>query len=227
MSDSAFHPFFLIVRFPVAYTTFSRLWNGVKSRSWLSSCRASIMRRILAALVVALLFSLEGQAVKTKTRMKMMVLGVTSAPIARISGDTRKATSTRSVFHSNNNRKEGQRMEKTRKPNLDFAEMGIPIGSTLVSVENKKAKATVLGDRKVKFRGMEMYLSPSYQNRIEPRSACSAKPRIGHSTGGYSAIFTARRMEGSVQWSSVSPWGWGLGRPSVHATGGPFGSPCI
>lgn len=50
-------------------------------------------------------------------------------------------------------------MEKTRKPNLDFAEMGIPVGSTLVAVEDKRAKATVIGDRKVKFRGMEMYLS--------------------------------------------------------------------
>lgn len=48
--------------------------------------------------------------------------------------------------------------DRTRRPNLDFIEMGIPKGATLVCVKTKE-KATVRGDRKVRFRGEEMYLS--------------------------------------------------------------------
>ena len=47
---------------------------------------------------------------------------------------------------------------KRRRPNLNFLEMGIPVGSTLVSVDTDQ-EVTVVEERKVEFQGEEMYLS--------------------------------------------------------------------
>lgn len=47
---------------------------------------------------------------------------------------------------------------KSRRPNLNFVEMEIPVRSTLVSIETGE-EATVSGDRLVVFRGEEMSLT--------------------------------------------------------------------
>ena len=48
--------------------------------------------------------------------------------------------------------------KRTRRPNLNFTEMGIPIGSKLISAI-KEEEATVIRPRKVLFRGEEMSLT--------------------------------------------------------------------
>ena len=46
-----------------------------------------------------------------------------------------------------------------RRPNFNFRVMGIPDGSELVSTNGAHEKAVVIGERKVSFRGEEMYLT--------------------------------------------------------------------
>ena len=53
---------------------------------------------------------------------------------------------------------EAARRFKRRRPNLNFAEMGIEIGSTLISVRTGE-EAKVRGDRLVSFRGGECSLT--------------------------------------------------------------------
>ena len=55
---------------------------------------------------------------------------------------------------------------KSRRPNLNFVEMGIPIGSTLVSIETGE-EATVSGDKVVTFREEEMSLTRATRNALE------------------------------------------------------------
>jgi hypothetical protein len=47
---------------------------------------------------------------------------------------------------------------KSRRPNMNFTEMGIPVGSVLHSMENDEI-AIVVGPRKVRFRDEEMSLT--------------------------------------------------------------------
>lgn len=51
---------------------------------------------------------------------------------------------------------------KSRRPNLNFIEMGIPVESLLVSSETGE-EATVIGPRRVRFRGEEVYLTRATQ----------------------------------------------------------------
>lgn len=46
-----------------------------------------------------------------------------------------------------------------RRPNINFEEMGIPVGSVLVFTGDEDAEVTVLSDRKVDFRGEPVSLS--------------------------------------------------------------------
>ena len=46
-----------------------------------------------------------------------------------------------------------------RRPNLNFKDMGIPVDSILVSTDDENETAVVAGERTVRFRGEEMYLS--------------------------------------------------------------------
>ena len=55
---------------------------------------------------------------------------------------------------------------KSRRPNLNFVEMGIPIGSTLVSGKTGE-EATVSGDKSVTFRGEEVSLTQATRNVLE------------------------------------------------------------
>ena len=48
---------------------------------------------------------------------------------------------------------------RLRRPNLNFAEMSIPEGSVLVSVNDEKEEATVVDEKRVRFRGEEMSLT--------------------------------------------------------------------
>lgn len=52
----------------------------------------------------------------------------------------------------------GEAYERTRRPNLNFSEMQIPIGSELVSTVNQSV-ATVIGPKKVMFEGTETSLT--------------------------------------------------------------------
>jgi len=54
--------------------------------------------------------------------------------------------------------KEGSRKLKARRPNLNFVEMGIPIGSTLEFIHSD-ATVEVVSERKVMFQGKEMSLT--------------------------------------------------------------------
>lgn len=49
--------------------------------------------------------------------------------------------------------------KQKRRPNFNFRVMGIPDGSELVSTNGAHEKAVVIGERKVSFRGEEMYLT--------------------------------------------------------------------
>jgi T5orf172 domain len=51
-----------------------------------------------------------------------------------------------------------ERLSKSRKPNMNWTEMGIPVGSRLVFTEGEEI-AIILDERKVLFRGEEMYLT--------------------------------------------------------------------
>ena len=51
---------------------------------------------------------------------------------------------------------------ESRKPKLNFIEMDVPVESLLVSIETGE-EATVIGPRKVRFRGEEMSLSRATQ----------------------------------------------------------------
>ena len=55
--------------------------------------------------------------------------------------------------------KEDVRKFKRRRPNLNFKTMRIPDGSELVSTNDDHEKATVIGEKKVSFRGEEMSLT--------------------------------------------------------------------
>lgn len=55
--------------------------------------------------------------------------------------------------------KEDVRKFKRRRPNLNFRLMGIPDDSELVSTNGAHEKAVVIGERKVSFRGEEMFLT--------------------------------------------------------------------
>jgi hypothetical protein len=55
-------------------------------------------------------------------------------------------------------REAGEAYAKKKRPNLNFSEMGIPVGSELVSVANGEV-ITVAGDRAVNFRGEETSLT--------------------------------------------------------------------
>jgi hypothetical protein len=52
----------------------------------------------------------------------------------------------------------GEAYERTRRPNLNFIEMQIPIGSVLVSTVDQTT-ATVVGPKKVGLNGEEMFLT--------------------------------------------------------------------
>lgn len=50
-------------------------------------------------------------------------------------------------------------MTTERRPNFDFIEMGIPVGSELVAISDPNVKVTVKDNRKVLYNGKEYYLS--------------------------------------------------------------------
>jgi hypothetical protein len=55
-------------------------------------------------------------------------------------------------------REAGERL-KQRRPSMNFAEMGIPAGATLIFVHDDNEAATVVSSKKVSFRGQEMSLT--------------------------------------------------------------------
>lgn len=61
------------------------------------------------------------------------------------------------------------------RPNLNFTEMGIPANSTLVSIETGE-KATVVADKKVQFRGEEMFLTAATRAVLEIERSVAPTP---------------------------------------------------
>jgi T5orf172 domain len=53
----------------------------------------------------------------------------------------------------------GEVYRATRRPNLNFIEMGIPVGSRLISAESGDTTVTVVGPKKVKLGDEEMSLT--------------------------------------------------------------------
>jgi len=50
-----------------------------------------------------------------------------------------------------------EKLKKSRRPILNFQELNIPVGATLVSIEDPTVTVKVLGERKVEFEGTECY----------------------------------------------------------------------
>ena len=63
------------------------------------------------------------------------------------------------------NREEGTidadavKQARIRRPNMNFVEMGIPKGGVLVSVNDEEEEAVIVNERRVCFRGEDMYLT--------------------------------------------------------------------
>ena len=71
--------------------------------------------------------------------------------------------------------REAVRRFKSGRPNLNFTEMGIPVGSTLVSLETKE-KATVIADKKVLFREEEVSLTAATKAALELERSVAPTP---------------------------------------------------
>ena len=71
--------------------------------------------------------------------------------------------------------KEAVKAYKKHRPNLNFLEMGIPIGSLLLSIESGEA-ATVISGRKVLFREEEVYLTQATKMVLDNSRAVAPTP---------------------------------------------------
>lgn len=60
-----------------------------------------------------------------------------------------------------------QQVLGSRRPNLNFQEMQIPVGSVLVSTVSQDVTATVVGPKKVQFQGTEMSLTAATRIVLE------------------------------------------------------------
>lgn len=58
------------------------------------------------------------------------------------------------------------KLKATRRPNLNFPEMGIPIGSELQFNQSPHETVTVMSERKVKFRGVETSLTAATREML-------------------------------------------------------------
>lgn len=50
-------------------------------------------------------------------------------------------------------------VKRSRRPNMNFPEMGIPVGSELVYVDDGQIRVTVADDRRVQYNDQTMYLT--------------------------------------------------------------------
>lgn len=57
-------------------------------------------------------------------------------------------------------RQSGDRLKASRRPNMNFKELGIPVGSVL-NFRDGPSEVKVISDRKVTLNGEEMYLTPA------------------------------------------------------------------
>jgi hypothetical protein len=65
---------------------------------------------------------------------------------------------------------------KSKRPALNFAHMGIPIGSELVSLVQDGIKVTVVGERKVRFNGQEMFLTAATKLVLDTTNEVAPSP---------------------------------------------------
>jgi len=65
---------------------------------------------------------------------------------------------------------------RARRPNLDFQEMGIPVGSTLVAASDPSVTVTVLGPKKVQVGDEELYLTAATQQLLSFTSPVRPAP---------------------------------------------------
>ena len=64
-------------------------------------------------------------------------------------------------------------IQTTKKPQINFAKCGIPIGAELVYIDDPNIKVTVCGDKKVEYNGEEISLS----TLVQELKNLKAKPR--------------------------------------------------
>ena len=64
-------------------------------------------------------------------------------------------------------------IQTTKKPQINFAKCGIPIGAELVYIDDPNIKGTVCGDKKVEYNGEEISLS----TLVQELKHLKAKPR--------------------------------------------------
>ena len=90
-----------------------------------------------------------------------------AAALLRVVG---KEDVTPSVNEANNTISSEERSSsetlRKRLPNINFSDMGIPVGATLCSVSGEET-AEVVGDRKVKFKGREMSITAATRECLD------------------------------------------------------------
>jgi hypothetical protein len=60
----------------------------------------------------------------------------------------------------------GEQLRRSRRPNMNFSEMGIPVGSTLICVDDGITTVTVMDAKKVRFGDDELSLTAATQRLL-------------------------------------------------------------
>lgn len=68
-----------------------------------------------------------------------------------------------------------EKFQKTRRPNMNFRVLDIPIGSTL-KFRDKPIEVKVISDRKVEFKGEELYLTTATTRILEQPDGTPLQP---------------------------------------------------
>ena len=85
--------------------------------------------------------------------------------------------------------KESASKLKARRPNLNFPEMGIPIGSTLVLLSNPEVTTEVVGERQVLYKGETTFLTSATKDALGLTYNVAPGPRWTFEGKSVSALF--------------------------------------
>ena len=81
-------------------------------------------------------------------------------------------------------------MANRRRPNLNFVTMGIPLGAKLVAVKTNET-ATVIAERRVRFRGTDMPLSQATQLTLKVDYRVNPTPHWTYEGQSLQALYVA------------------------------------
>ncbi len=81
-------------------------------------------------------------------------------------------------------------MPHRRRPNLNFVEMGIPLGATLAAVKTDET-ATVTAERRVRFRGTDMPLSQATRLTLNVEYRVNPTPHWTYKGQSLQALYLA------------------------------------